>query len=112
MALILKDSQEVVLSYTATSKAGNPASVENATWASSDPSVVVTASADGSTATAAAAGPLGTATVTLSGDADLGEGVKPVTGVIDIQVVTGDAAIFNITAGEPTEQAPPAPPAP
>lgn len=112
MALILRDTEQVDLSYTAVDSRGNPAVVQNPTWESSDSSVVtVTASADGATAVAAAAGPLGSATVTLTGDADLGEGVSPITGVLDIQVVAGNAAVFNITAGTPTEQMPPPPPA-
>lgn len=96
MATILRDSQQVELSYTATSKRGNATTVADPVWASSDESIV-TVAASGAGATATAVGPTGTATITLTGDADLGEGVKPVRGVLDIEVVAGDAAVFNIT---------------
>jgi hypothetical protein len=106
MAFILRDTEQTTLSYTAADARGNAATVQNPTWESSDPSVVtVTASADGSTAVAAAAGPLGTATVTLTGDADLGDGVSPIVGTLDLEVVASNAAVFNITASPPTASA-------
>ncbi len=109
MATILRDSQQVALSYTATSKKGNPTSVQDPAWSSSDESVVTVAGNTTGGATAKAVGPTGTATITLTGDADLGEGVKPVRGVLDIEVVAGDAAVFNITVATATEQEDPAP---
>ncbi len=108
MATILRDSQQAELSYTATSKRGNPATIADAAWSSSDESIA-TVAGDGAGAVVKAVGPIGTATITLTGDADLGEGVKPVRGVLDIEVVAGDAAVFNITVAEPTEQADAAP---
>lgn len=113
MATILRDSQKTELSYTATSRKGNPAMVADPAWSSSNESVAsVTASADGSSATVVAVGPVGTATITLTGDADLGAGVVPVRGELDIEVVAGNAAVFNITAADPTEQADSPPPTP
>jgi len=104
MAYVLKDTQETALSVTVLDKRGNPATVQNPGFASSDPAIVAVADS-GLTAVASAAGPLGTATVTFTGDADMGDGVSPITGVLDIEVVAGDAAITNIVAGTPTEQA-------
>jgi hypothetical protein len=57
--------------------------------ASSDPAILeVTDNGDG-TAKVKAVGPVGTAQVQVSADADLGEGVKTVTGVADVEVVAG-----------------------
>jgi len=110
MAYVLKDTQETALSVTVLDKRGNPATVQNPGFTSSDPAIVAVADG-GLTAVASAAGPLGTATVTFTGDADLGDGVSPIKGVLDVQVVGGDAAVTNIVAAPPTEQ-PAAAPAP
>lgn len=104
MATILRDSQQAELSYTATSKRGNATTVADAAWSSSDESIATVTANSAGGATVKAVGPTGTATITLTGDADLGEGVKPVRGVLDVEVVAGDAAVFNITVAEPTEQ--------
>lgn len=100
--LILTDEQKVALAVAFTDKMGNPASVEGApAWASSDPCVEVTAAADGFSAVATTTGPLGTAQVSVTADADLGEGVVPIVGTLDIQVVAAMAANVGITAGAP-----------
>ena len=103
MALILTDEQKVSLSVGFFTKAGNPANVDGTpTWASSDPAIVtVTPSEDGRSAVATTVGPLGTAQVTVSADADLGEGVKLVTGVLDIEVRPAEAVSAGIVAGTP-----------
>ncbi len=45
------------------------------------------------------------ATITISADADLGDGVKTITGVEPLIVIAGEAVGFgNATVGEPTEQ--------
>jgi hypothetical protein len=104
----MKDDQEVsTLPLVVLSKKGNPTSVEAGTvvFASSDPAILeVTDNGDG-TAKVKAVGPVGTAQVQVSADADLGEGVKTVTGVADVEVVAGEAAVINISFGAPTTQA-------
>lgn len=103
----LKDTQQIDLALgPVVDKRGNPTTVQNPTWTSSDTSVVtVTASGDGMACVAAAAGPLGTATVTLDADGDLGDGVSPLTSApFDIEVIAGDAVAINIVPGVPTEQ--------
>jgi hypothetical protein len=113
MAFLLKATQQVDLTLEVTDKRGNPTAVQNATWSSSDPSVLgVAAGPDGMTATAVAAGPAGTAVVTVDGDADLGDGVSPISGAADFQVVAGDAAIINLVPGLPVEQGGATPPPP
>lgn len=109
---VLKATQQVDLSVgNVTDKRGNPTTLQNPTWTSSDPGVLaVTDNGDG-TGLAAAAGPVGVATVIIDADADLGDGVVPIQGTAEVEVVAGDAAVVNITLGTPTEQAdPPVPP--
>ena len=56
---------------------------------------------DGTSAYAIAAGPLGTCQVSVTADADLGEGVVTITGVLDLEVVGSQATSFVITPGAP-----------
>lgn len=106
MSLILTDVQKVELSISPTSAAGNPAPLDGApVWSSSDESVlVVTASEDGLSAVAVTTGKLGRAQVNVSADADLGEGVKTITGVLDVEVRVSEAVSLAVSAGSPTDK--------
>lgn len=104
----LTDSQEVDLTVVFDDKKGNVAAVDGVpVWSSSDETIVkvVNPSADGLTAVAQAVGPIGQATITVTGDADLGSGVASVVGTFDIQVGAGQAVTPTVTAGAPREQA-------
>ncbi len=104
MAFILKATQNVDLSVTVTDKKGNPATVQNGVWTSAGEGVVTVTDNTNNSATASAVGTPGVATITYTADADLGEGVQEVVGTVDIEVVAGDASVFNIVPGTPTEQ--------
>ena len=107
MATILKDSQEAAVAVEFVSKAGNPAIVDGVpTWGSSDPTIVevVEVSEDGTSAKVRAVGPVGSAQVSVTGDADLGEGVRPVGATEQFDVVAGEAFSSKISVGEPTEK--------
>jgi hypothetical protein len=103
MSLILTDEQKVALSVAFLDKAGNAAKVDGApVWGTSDPNVVVLdVAADGLSAVAVTAGPLGKSQVSVSADADLGEGIVTIVGTLDIEVVGGAAATVGIAAGTP-----------
>lgn len=102
----LTDSQQATLSIQPVDKKGNPALVDGVpAWLSSNSEVVtVTPSADGLSAVAVAVGPLGTATVSVTADADLGAGVTEIAGSLDITITAGAATTVSISAGDPTEQ--------
>ena len=106
MSLVLTDAQKVTLSITPVDAKGNPAPVDGIPeWSSSDASVIVVEpSSDGMSAVATAAGPLGTAQVNVTADADLGAGVTSITGTLDIQVTGSEAVAISITAGTPEPQ--------
>lgn len=110
--LILTDEQQVALAVAFATPAGNPARVDGIpTWVSSDPTVVaVEVAPDGLSATAVAQGPLGTAQISATADADLGDGIRPVTGVLDIEVRAAEAVSALVTAGAPELK--PVPPVP
>ena len=44
---------------------------------------------------------LGTCQINVTADADLGSGVKTISGVLDVQVVAGQAVGFEITTAPP-----------
>jgi len=104
--LILKDTEQAVLNGGFLDKKGNPATVDGLpVWSVSDATILsVQPAADGLSATIVANGPLGLSQVSISGDADLGEGMKPVVGTLDVTVVAGEAVSATINAGTPTEQ--------
>lgn len=85
-------------------KTGGPATVDGIpVWASSDETVLTAvATADGMGAVIDTVAP-GTARVTVTGDADLGAGVAPITGVSEDIIVTAGAVIpvLSIALGTP-----------
>ena len=99
----LTDVQKVIGSIAPKDAAGNPAPVDGIpVWASSDTAVItVTAAPDGMSAVVEAVGPLGTAQVSVSADADTGEGVTTITALVDIEVLASEATALGITFGVP-----------
>lgn len=69
------------------------------TWVSSDPLTLecVVATGNPLIANCYAPGPIGTVQIQATADADMGEGVRPVTSTIDITVIGGEAQGGDIT---------------
>ncbi|WLB66029.1 hypothetical protein QIH96_13055 [Bradyrhizobium japonicum] len=88
---------------------GNPATVDGeVSWSSTDPSIVaVTVDTEDSTiCRATPVGSIGQAQITASCDADLGDGVRELLTLCDIEVVGGEAVTGTIQpVGEPVPQA-------
>jgi hypothetical protein len=103
MALVLTDIQKVTLSISPKSAAGNPAPVDGVpSWSVSDASVAsIVVSENGLSAEVVTTGALGTVQVVVDADADLGEGVETITGVLDIEVKASAAVTLDIGAGVP-----------
>lgn len=101
--LVLTDLQKAKLSVKFVDAMGNDAPVEGLpNWSTSDASLVTVApAADGLSADVVTVGPLGTAQVSVQADADLGEGVVPIAGVLDVQVIGSMAVAATISAGVP-----------
>lgn len=100
--ITLTDSQQVILSLRAVDKKGQEATVDSVLFQTSDESIAALV-IDGQTATVVAGG-VGTAQVTVTVDADLGQGVTPLAGVIDVIVIPGQAVGLQVVAGIPSEQ--------
>ncbi len=99
--MIITDVQVASLSILPVDIKGNPASVDGVpVWSSSAPEIVaIEADIDNPLkATATAVGPLGTAQISVVADADLGEGVVEIVGVLDFEVKASQAVSLTINA--------------
>jgi hypothetical protein len=106
MAFTLPDNGIVTLTPKFVSKKGNPAKVDGVPeWLVDNPALLsLTPSADGLSCEVSAVGPLGTAIVTMKADADMGAGVTPVIGTLEIEVTGGAAATVALEPGPVSEQ--------
>ena len=114
-SMVLTDSQEATLSFgRPVTKRGNPAQVDESSisFTISDGSATLTPNPSGTDpysvkVTAAVLTPVDTpAVITITADADLGDGVKNISGVEPLIVIAGEAAGFGpATSTPPTEQA-------
>jgi hypothetical protein len=107
MILTLTATQQCPLSLNITDAKGNPAEVHDPVWESSEPGTieVVVDPTDPLAATVRAVGPVDEASlVKFTGDADTGEGVKPIIALLDVVVTAGQATIVEIVPGTPVEQ--------
>jgi hypothetical protein len=105
IVLQLTDMQKVKIGIQPVDGAGNPAPIDRLpTWAigGANPEVLTAeVSADGLSCQVVTVGPLGSAQVQVSADADLGEGIVPIAGTLDIDVVASQAVTLAVTAGVP-----------
>ena len=103
MAFTLTDIQQVTLAITVVDARGNPAALDGApVWTSSDAALLtVVPSTDGLSCVCTAVGPLGAAQVTVTGDALIGDGVRELFGVLDIDIVASEALNITIVPGVP-----------
>lgn len=105
--LVLTDTQQVDVAIKPVDKKGNAAQVDGVpVWTSSDLNIAtVEAAADGLSAVVKAANGLGDVQISVTADADLGAGVQPLVGTLDITVAAGAAVSLGIVTGTPVEQA-------
>lgn len=104
--LVLPIDKKVPASIQPVDAKGNPAKVDGVpVWTSSAAAIVtVTAAADGMSAEILPVGPVGTAQINVSADADLGSGVTNIIGVLDVQTAAGTAVALQIQTGAPVPQ--------
>lgn len=88
---------------------GNPAQVENVVWLTSDATIITIEPAADNLSAVAVSHSVGEARVVVEADADLGDGVKTLSGNHSISVQAGQAASITVTAGVPTPKDAPAP---
>lgn len=108
MSLIMTVTQECQLSVTFKDAKGNVAAVESGVWSSSNPDIikVVPGVTDPTKCLVVAVGSIGTGQVNVTADARFGPDVKEIIGVLDVEIVGGEATVVEISAGTPTEIGP------
>jgi hypothetical protein len=86
---------------------GRPAPVDGVpVWAvSPEGGVTLFPAADGLSCDVAWLAPKAGQVVTVTADADLGEGVKTITGTVDVQTLASEAVSFTISTGEEVDNA-------
>ena len=101
----ITDSQKFSITAGGIDAKGNPTTLDGAiTFTSSDPALLTVTSTGNLSADVVAVGPLGNAQVLANGDADLGAGVVPVTGILDVVIIAGQAVNIAIAAGAVSDQ--------
>jgi hypothetical protein len=95
----IQSNQACSATLTVTDAKGNIAKLDGApVWASSDETILaVSASVDGLSGSFQAVGPAGSASITVTGDADLNAGISSISGVLDVVVVLADVLATQIT---------------
>lgn len=102
----ITDSQKFTATISPVDAKGNPASVDGVpVWAAPDATIVtVTPAADGMSAEISSTGPIGSVQVSVTADADLGTGTKPLVGTLQVDVVGGEAVALQVNTSNPVEQ--------
>lgn len=114
---ILSSTQELDLSPQFKDKRGNPAEIDGVPeWLTDNSELLSLApTEDGRTCTVRAVGALGTARVTMTADALVGEGTESLVGTVEFQITAGKATVVELVPGpareqeeeEPVEEEPP-----
>lgn len=101
MPSVITAEQKLPVTVFVTDKYSNPATLDGLlTWESTNPDLLtVTVLDDATSAELIPVGPAGLVQVIVRGDADLGDGIRPITGLIDIEIIGGEASLMTITPG-------------
>lgn len=90
---LLPDDKTATVQVIAADAKGFSAPVEDLTFSSSDETIVTVDAAGLITPVG-----IGMATVNVTADAQIGEGVTTIAGMLEVQVVAGQAVSLNVTA--------------
>lgn len=105
MAITITDTQQFTASVSAVDARGNPATLDGpVVWEISDAALLTLNVSEDGVATVLAAGPLGSGQLKVTADADLGAGIKTLTGILDVTVVGGEAVSLTVVPSVPVEQ--------
>lgn len=106
MTVTMTIAQKVAASIVLTDAHGNPAVCDGLPlWAASEPGALeLIPSLDGFSCEIVALGPIGAFQVTVNVDADLGEGVRPLVGILDFNLVAGEAVTMGFAVSAPIAQ--------
>lgn len=99
--MILKSGEKAILKLRILDASGNPARVEGdkVTWSSSDPSIgELKVDKDEMGAEFIQSGAVGKTMIQCKADADLGEGVKELVAEMEIETLSGEAVLMELSA--------------
>ncbi len=99
--MFLKVSQKLPITLAIKDIKGNAAKVDGAPkWAVTDEALAsLVVAEDGMSAELTPSGAVGAFKVQVLADADLGEGIKEIVGELSVELVAGDAAVVELSAG-------------
>ena len=98
-------TQQLVAKIEASDTEGNPTDPNTIVWTSSDESVAVVVPEPGGLSANIIAGNVGSCKVVVNANAGKGgKGTRPVLGVLNLTVTSGDVAEVKITTEKPVEQ--------
>lgn len=102
---VLPADKKVTASVSWVDRKGNPAAIDGIpVWATSDGTVAALEVAANGLSAVLLGGLVGSCQISVSADADLGAGAKPVVALLDVQVVAGEAAVGVIVPGALEDQ--------
>lgn len=106
MVTLLDNQKLAITKIEATSVKGNPAVIDGVpTWSISDDTLLsLEVAGDSLSAIVHVVGPVGNAQVMAKADADTGEGIEEITGIMDIEILASKAASLTLTAGTPENE--------
>lgn len=102
MIVNLTNEQKVQITLAPVTGAGHPAQLDGKpAWNVLSGNGTVEPSEDGKSATLVSSDDVGDTEIEISADADLGEGIVPITGNITMHVVSATAQSLGMSAGVP-----------
>lgn len=102
MLITITNEQKVQVTLMPTTEAGNPATLDGVpTWAVTEGDATLEVAEDGLSAHLISGEADVNSVITVTADADLGEGVVEITDTIDLAVVSASASRLGIATDEP-----------
>lgn len=100
MLLTITNEQKILVTLNPTTEAGNAGSIDGIpTWELVSGDATIEPSADGLSCYLISGEADVNSVITVTADADLGEGVTPLTDTVDLAVVAASASSLGIVAG-------------
>lgn len=109
-----KPSQEFDVTLGFTDAQNNPATVQGVpVWTNSNDTIIsMVPAADGLSAVIGGIQGTGTGQITVTADADLGDGVTDIIGILDVEIISGQATVITLNTGPLRDKTPTPTPTP
>ncbi len=102
MLITITNEEKVQVTLSPTTAAGNPATLDGApVWTVTEGDATVEVSTDGMSAFLVSGAPDTNSKITITADADLGEGVVSLEDTVDLAVVLASASVLGMVVGTP-----------